>query len=120
MKYSRIKANSSTLKLRAPEILQDFLPVWRVVISPQIRLEFATQDFQRCTLAYTVCSDQSQYLTRARHRKSVELETVCGVPVCDLGFKIRRQVDDVDGTERAFLNADTTSNAEPLRYEGNL
>lgn len=35
----------------------------------------------------------------------------------DLGFQIRRQVDDVDRTKWAFLHANTTPNTEPLRNE---
>lgn len=38
----------------------------------------------------------------------------------DLGLEVRGQVDDVDGVEGAFLGADTTSNTQPLRNEGNL
>lgn len=38
----------------------------------------------------------------------------------NLGLEIRWQIDDVDGSERALLWADTTSNAETLRNEGDL
>ena len=50
----------------------------------------------------------------------MQLEAVGAVAVSHLGFKVGWQVDDVDGIERAFLWADTTSNAEALRDEGNL
>lgn len=45
----------------------------------------------------------------------MELEAVRRVSMSYLGFQIRRQVDDVDRTEWAFLNANTTPNTEPLR-----
>jgi len=112
--------DSSTLKLRTPEILQNLLPVRRTVISSKIWLKLATQDLQCCALAYSVCTNQSQHLSRAWHRQSVELEAICGVSVCDLGFKVRRQIDDVDCTEWAFLHADSTSDAKSFRYEGNF
>jgi hypothetical protein len=111
---------SSTLKLRTPEILQDLLPVRGIVISSKIRLELATQDLQCCTLADSVRTNQSQHLSRARHRQSVKLEAICGVSMCDLGFKVRRQIDDVDCTEGAFLHADTTSYAKSFRYKGDF
>lgn len=38
----------------------------------------------------------------------------------DLGIQVCRQVDDMNGTERAFLRADTAANAEALRDEGDL
>jgi hypothetical protein len=38
----------------------------------------------------------------------------------DLGLEIGGQVDDVDGVEGAFLWADTASDAEALRNEGDL
>lgn len=111
---------SSTLKLRTPKILQNLLPVRRIVISSKIWLELATQDLQSCALAYSVRTNQSQNLSRAWHRQSVKLEAVCGVSMCDLGFQVRRQIDDVDCTKWAFLHTDTTSDAKSFRYEGNL
>ena len=41
----------------------------------------------------------------------MELETVCRVPVRDLRFEVCRQVDYVDGSERAFFHADSTADA---------
>jgi hypothetical protein len=40
--------------------------------------------------------------------------------MCDLGLEVGGQVDDVDGVEGAFFRADTASDAEALRYEGDL
>jgi hypothetical protein len=40
--------------------------------------------------------------------------------MCDLCLEVRGQVDDVDGIEGAFLGADTTSNAQTLRDEGDF
>lgn len=50
----------------------------------------------------------------------MELEAVGRVTVGDLGLEIGRQVDDVDGVERALLGADTASDTKALRDEGNL
>ena len=38
----------------------------------------------------------------------------------DLGLEIRGQVDDVDGVEWAFLRADTATDTQALRDEGDL
>jgi hypothetical protein len=109
-----------TLQLGTTEILEDFLPVRRIIISPQVGLEFTAQDLQRSTLPNTVCAHETEDLTGTRRRQAVELETVGRIPMGHLGFKVGGQVDDVDGTERAFLRTDTTSNAQTLRDEGDL
>lgn len=36
----------------------------------------------------------------------------------DLGLQIGRQIDDVDGTEWAFLGTDTTADTQTFGYEG--
>lgn len=109
-----------TLKLRAAEVLEDLLPVWWIVIATQVGLELSAQNLQRRTLSDTVCADQTQDLARTGHGQSVELEAVGRVSVGDLGLEVRGQVDDVDGIKRAFLGADTASDAQSLRDEGNL
>ena len=50
----------------------------------------------------------------------MQLEAVGRVSMGDLGLEIGGQVDDVDGVEGAFLWADTASDAEALRNEGDL
>ena len=109
-----------TLEFGATEVLQDLLPVWRVIVSAQIGFELATKNLQRCALANTVCANESQNLTRAGHGQPVELEAVGRVSMGDLGLEVRGQVDDVDGVEGAFLRADTAADAEALRDEGDF
>jgi hypothetical protein len=109
-----------TLKLRTAEVLEDLLPVRRVVVAPQVGLELAAENLERGTLADTVGSDQSQDLARTGHRQPVELEAVGRVAVRDLGLEVRGQIDDVDGVEGAFLRADTTTDTQALRDEGDL
>jgi hypothetical protein len=50
----------------------------------------------------------------------VEFEAVGRVAVCDLSLEIGRQIDDVDGAERAFFGTDTTADAKTFGYKGNL
>lgn len=50
----------------------------------------------------------------------MELETVGGISMGDLGLKVGRQIDDVDGTERTFLGADAAADTQTFRYESNL
>lgn len=40
--------------------------------------------------------------------------------MCHLCFQIGRQIDDVYSAERTFLRADTASDAETFRDEGNF
>ena len=109
-----------TLQLRSTEVLEDLLPVRRVVVTSQVGLELATENLQRGTLANTVCSNQTQHLSRTGHRQPVKLEAVRRVSVGNLGFEVGGQVDDVDGVEGAFLRADTATDTQALRDEGDL
>jgi len=109
-----------TLQLRSSEVLDHILPVRWVVVAAEVRLKLATENLQRSTLANTVGTNESKDLSGSRHRQSVELEAVGRVAMRDLSLEIGRKVDDGDGVKRAFLRADTTTNAETLRYEGNL
>jgi hypothetical protein len=111
---------SLTLKFRSTEVLQDLLPVWRVVVAAQVWLELATQNLQRRALANTVCTNQTQDLARTGQRQPVQLEAIRRVSMADLGLEVRGQVDDVDGVEGAFLRADTASDTEALGDEGDL
>lgn len=100
-----------TLQLRTTEIFQNLFPVWWVFISPKIWFGLATQDFQSSTLSYTIGANQTKNLTRSWCGKTVKLEAVGRVAMGDLCFKIGRQIDDIDCAERAFLGANTTSDA---------
>lgn len=50
----------------------------------------------------------------------MELETVRGVSMGDVGLEIRRQIDDVDCSEWALLGANTASNTKGFRDERDL
>ncbi len=50
----------------------------------------------------------------------MELETVGRVSMSNVRFEVGWQVDDIDGSKWAFLGADTTSDTEILRNEGNF
>lgn len=109
-----------TLQIGTTEVLQNLLPVRRVVVTTEVRLELATKNLQRGTLSDTVCSNQTEDLTGTGHRKSVKLEAVGRVAVGDLGLEVGGQVDDVNGSEWALLGADTTTNAQALGDKGDL
>lgn len=106
------------LKFRTSEVLDHILPVRRVVVFSQVRLELPGQDLQGSTLADTVCSHETQHVSWSGHRQSVELEAVGRVSMGNLGFQVGREVDDGDGREGAFLWADTASDTERLGDEG--
>lgn len=109
-----------TLQLGTTEVLQNLLPIRRVVVAAKIGLELAAQDLQRRALADSVCSNQSQHLSRTGHGQSMQLEAVRRVSVRDLGLEVRGQVDDVDCVERALLGADTAAYAQALGDEGDF
>ena len=107
-----------TLQLRATEVLDDLLPVRRVVVAAKVRFELAAENLQGSTLANTVGTDQTQDAARAGHGKTMKLETVGCIAVGNHALKVGRQIDNGNGAERAPLRADTTTNAELLRDEG--
>lgn len=101
-------------------MLQNLLPVRGVVVATQVGLELAAENLQRGTLANTVCANETQHLARTGHGQPVQLEAVGRVSVGDLGLEVGGQVDDVDGVEGAFLGADTATDTQALRDEGDL
>ena len=111
---------SRTLQLGTTEVLQNLLPVRRVVVAAQVRLELATQNLQRGTLADTVGSDETEDLAGAGHGQTVKLEAVGGVTVGDLALEVCGQVDNLDGVEGALLGADTATDTQALTDEGDL
>jgi hypothetical protein len=111
---------SRTLQLGTTEILQNLLPVRRVIVAAQVRLQLATQNLQRGTLSDTVCSNETEDLTGTGHGQTVKLEAVGGVTVGDLALQVGGQVDNIDGAERTLLGANTTTDAKALGNEGDL
>jgi hypothetical protein len=109
-----------TLQFRASEILNDILPVRRVIVSSQIWLQFSAQNLQGCALSDTVGADQSQNLSRARCWQSMKLEAVGRVSMGNVRFEVSRQIDNIDGTEWALLWTDTASNTKTLGDKGDL
>ena len=112
--------NILTLQFRTTEVPQNLLPVWRVLETSEVRLQLACQNFEGGTLANTVGTDQTENLTGAGHRKTVQLEAVGGVAVGDLALEVCGQVDNLNGVEGALLGADTATDTEALTNEGDL
>jgi hypothetical protein len=109
-----------TLKLGTAKVLDNVLPIRRVVVSAQVGLELSTKNLQSGTLSNTVCSDQTKNLAGSGHGQTVQLETVGSISVGDLAFEVGGQVDDGDGVKRALLGADTATDTEGLGDECQL
>ena len=124
------------LQFGAAEVLQDLLPVRRVlkytnggysyfcqiifstgvyVESAKVWLEFACEDFERRRLANAVGADQSKDLTGTGHGKTMKFERVGRVAVCDGGGQVLGQIDDGDGLKGTLFHTDATSNAQFFR-----
>jgi hypothetical protein len=112
--------NILTLQFRTTEVPQDLLPIRRVLEASEVRLQLACQNLEGGTLANTVGTDQTKDLAGSGHGKTVQLEAVGGVTVCDLALEVCGQVDNLDGVEGALLGADTTSDTQALTDEGDL
>lgn len=108
------------LELGTTEVLEDLLPVRRVVVAAEVGLQLAAQNLQSSTLSGTVTTNETQDLTRSGHGQSVKLEAVGRVTVGDLRLEVGGQVDNVDGIERTFLGADTATDTETLGDECDL
>ena len=99
-------------------MLDNILPVRRVIVSAQVGLKLSTQNLEGSTLSDTVGTDKSKHLTGSGHRKTVQLEAVGAISVGDLALKVGGQV--IDRIEGAALRADTTTDTELLGDEGQL
>lgn len=109
-----------TLQFGSSEILENLLPIRRVVIPSQVRLELPAKDLKSSTLSNTVGTNKAQNLTRTGHWQTVELEAVGRVAVRHLRLEVGGQVDNVDGAKGAFFRADTASNAQLFRDKGDF
>lgn len=118
--FDRRLALTPTLKLRSAEVLENLLPVWRIVVTTQVWLELSTQNLQSRALADSIRAYETQDLTRPRRGQPVYFEAIGRVSMSDLSLEVGGQVDDVDRRERTLLWADAASDAEAFRYEGNL
>jgi len=103
------------LEFRTSEILDDIGPVGRVFKVTQIGLDLVGQDLESGGLSGTVTSDQSEDLTGSGGGKSMELETVGAVTMSSKLGEVSREVDNLDGFEGAFLDAETATDAEIFR-----
>lgn len=106
-----------TLQLRTPEVFDDVLPVWRVVVPAQIWLELPAEYLEGSALADTVRPHEPKYVAWSGHREFMELEAVGRVPMADLSLEVRGQVDDSNGPKWALLGTDAASNTETLGNE---
>lgn len=103
------------LEFRTSEILDDISPVGRVFKVTQIGLDLVGQDLEGSGLSGTITSDQTEDLTSSGSGKSVELETVGAVTMGSKLAEVSREVDNLDGFERALLDAETATDAEIFR-----
>jgi hypothetical protein len=106
------------LQLGTAEVLDNILPVGRVVEATQIGLQLAAKNLESRALADAVGADETEDVSGAGHRQAVELEAIGRVAVGDLAFEVGGQVDDGNGVEWAFLRADAAADAERLGDEG--
>ena len=103
-----------TLQLGATEVLDDVLPIRRVVELPEVGLQLAAENLEGRALPDTVGTHQAEHVAGPRGGQTVELEAVGGVSVGDLGLEVGGQVDDGDGIKRALLGADTAADTQGL------
>mmetsp|Transcript_42128 Transcript_42128/g.70307 ORF Transcript_42128/g.70307 Transcript_42128/m.70307 type:complete len:203 (+) Transcript_42128:2289-2897(+) len=96
------------------------MPIWRAFEMAEIRLELSRQNLQGRRLSDTVRPHETEHLPGPWHGEPVKLERVGSVAMRRLFFKILGQVDDHNGFERTFLHADTTTDAQLFREEGNF
>lgn len=100
-------------------MLDDILPVRRIIEPPQIRLELAAENLQSSALSDTVGTHKTQNISGPRHWQPVKLEAVGGISMRDLALEIGGEVDDGNGTEGAALRADTATDTKLFRDVGN-
>jgi hypothetical protein len=109
-----------TLQFRTTEVPQNLLPIRRVLEASKVGLQLASEDLEGGTFANTVGTDQTEDLSGSGHGKTVQLEAVGRVSVCDLALEVCGQVDNLDGVEGALLGTDTAADTQALTDEGDL
>mmetsp|Transcript_51702 Transcript_51702/g.83883 ORF Transcript_51702/g.83883 Transcript_51702/m.83883 type:complete len:246 (+) Transcript_51702:1432-2169(+) len=108
------------LELTASEVREDLLPVWRIVEAPKVWLQLPGENRKRGGLSDTVGAHQAQHLPWAWGGQAMQLEGVGAVPVSGVRSQVLGKVDDGDCLKRALLHANTASDAQRLRNEGDL
>ena len=99
---------------------ENLLPVGGGVVPAEIGLHLAREDFERGGLSDAVGAHEAEDLAGARHGESVEFEGVGSVSVGGVAFEVLGEVDDVDGLEGTFLDADAAADAERLGEVGDF
>lgn len=75
------------------------MPLGRVVISSKVRLEFPRHDFEGGRFTDTVGTDETEDLAGTRCGESVEFESVGGVSMGNVRFKVSGKVKNLNGVE---------------------
>lgn len=75
------------------------MPLGRVVISSEVRLELARHDFESGRFTDTVGTDETENLAGTGSGESVEFKSVGGVSVGYVGFKVGGKVKNLNGVE---------------------
>jgi hypothetical protein len=98
----------------------DLRPQGWIVEATKIRSHLSRQDLQGRTLTNTVCPDQTEYLTGSWSRKTMQLEAVRAETMRGLTSEVLGEINDLNGFERASLNANTAADTESLRNKGDF
>ena len=85
------------------------MPIRRIVITTEVRLELSSKNLQSGTLSDTVRANESKYLTGTGSWETMEFERVRGVSMSDLGVQVGRQINDSNSFERASFKVDAWS-----------
>lgn len=100
------------LQFRPSKELEQFFPIRRIIKFTQVWFHLARENLECCGFANTVRADETQDLTRTRHRKAMEFEGIGRVAMRHLGFEIGGQIDNVNGPKGALFGADTAANTK--------
>mmetsp|Transcript_30281 Transcript_30281/g.27572 ORF Transcript_30281/g.27572 Transcript_30281/m.27572 type:complete len:277 (-) Transcript_30281:37-867(-) len=100
------------LKLRSSEMFDDISPVRRAVILAEIGLDLVGENLEGSGLTGTIGADETEDLASSWGWKSVKLEGVGSITMGGKLGEIVGKVDDLDGFERALLDAETATYTE--------
>lgn len=97
------------LELGTSKIDQDFLPIWGVLVSPQVWLALSAQNLECCRFSDTIGTNEAQDLSRTRSRQTMKLERVWTKPMSGVPLQVLGEIDNVDGFERTLFHTNTAS-----------
>ena len=99
-------------------MFHQFIPAWGIEVFPEVGGQVSGEDVEDRRLPNGVLPEEAHHPPLPGHRKPIEGELVGAVAVDVVRLQFIGEVDDAQGSERAFPHADTAATTDELRHVG--